>query len=110
MIRTTIVWRTRWWLPAILPALVVIAWLWVVLRHDAIHVRVAGREEVVLEGNRVDPRSYPSVIDPDSPSRNFETSGQHVYLYFVRIHMEDCRPTAYRDLVRVPIEIRKGDG
>lgn len=57
-----------------------------------------------------DPRSYPSVIDPDSPSRNFETSGRHSYLYFVRIHMEDCHPTGYRDLVRVPIEIRKNDG
>ncbi|MGH8542399.1 MAG: hypothetical protein ACREX3_01875 [Gammaproteobacteria bacterium] len=57
-----------------------------------------------------DPLSYPSVIDPDSRSRNFETSGRRPYLYFVRIHMEDCRPTGYRDLVRLPIEIRKNDG
>ncbi|MGH7542613.1 MAG: hypothetical protein ACREK7_01620, partial [Gemmatimonadota bacterium] len=57
-----------------------------------------------------DPRSYPSLIDPDSPTRNFETTGRHAYLYFVRIHMEGCRPTGYRDLVRLPIEIRKRDG
>lgn len=56
-----------------------------------------------------DPRSYPSVIDPDSPTRNFETSDGDAYLYFVRFQMKDCRSTGFRDLVRVPIEVRRAD-
>jgi hypothetical protein len=45
------------------------------------------------------------LLDPDSPSPNFETSDQQAYLYFVRIHYSSCQPTLDRDLVRVPIAI-----
>lgn len=52
-----------------------------------------------------DPIAYPSLIDPDSPSRSFDISGRTAYLYYTRIHYKDCKPTLDRDLVRVPVEI-----
>jgi hypothetical protein len=50
------------------------------------------------------PVAYPSVLDPDSTSRNFETTGKRAYLYLTRFNYESCRETMDRDLVRVPIE------
>ena len=49
------------------------------------------------------PVMYPSVIDPQSKSRNFETVGKTAWLYFTRNHYKDCKQTSNRDLVRVPI-------
>jgi hypothetical protein len=54
-----------------------------------------------------DPVAYPSVLDPDSTSRNFETTGKRAYLYFTRSDYESCRENLDRDLVRVPIEFSK---
>jgi hypothetical protein len=51
-----------------------------------------------------DPIAYPSVLDPESSSRNFETTGKRAYLYFTRSNYEACKETSDRDLVRVPIE------
>ena len=51
-----------------------------------------------------DPVAYPSVLDPESASRNFETTGKRAYLYFTRYNYEACRETLDRDLVRTPIE------
>ena len=53
-----------------------------------------------------DPIEYPSLIDPTSTSRNFDTVGNTAYLYFTQFHscLED---TLDRDLVRVPISITK---
>jgi hypothetical protein len=54
------------------------------------------------------PVREPSILDPNSPDRNFATSGQRPYLYFVRSNpMYDsggCRETLDRDLIRIPIE------
>lgn len=50
------------------------------------------------------PIAYPSLLDPGSESRNFETTGRRAYLYFTRLNYSDCRLTLDRDLVRVPIE------
>jgi PKD repeat protein len=48
-----------------------------------------------------DAHAYPSLIDPDDTSRNFEYTDQQVYLYYTRWHSG----TAYdRDLARIPIE------
>jgi hypothetical protein len=44
---------------------------------------------------------YPSLIDPDSHSRNFETSGKTAYLYMTRFNGGDPLD---RDLIRIPIE------
>jgi hypothetical protein len=51
------------------------------------------------------PVYYPSLLDPASRSRNFETTGRRPYLYFVRYHYANCKITLNRDLVRVPIKI-----
>ncbi len=51
-----------------------------------------------------DPIAYPSLLDPDSPSRNFETTGKRAYLYFTRFNYESCKETLDRDLVLVPVE------
>jgi hypothetical protein len=54
-----------------------------------------------------DPVAFPSVLDPSSKSRNFETVGRHAYLYFTRLHYKGCIGTDDRDLVRVPIAFSK---
>jgi hypothetical protein len=53
------------------------------------------------------PILYPAVLDPNSSSRNFETTGKQVYLYFTRFNYASCTMTADRDLIRVPIEFSK---
>jgi hypothetical protein len=51
------------------------------------------------------PLAYPSLIDPESPSRTFATSGAHPYLYYTQFRYSDCQRTSDRDLVRVGIEV-----
>jgi len=46
--------------------------------------------------------AYPSVIDPGSPSRNFETSSSSAYLYITLLN--EGAYSLDRDLVRYPIE------
>lgn len=47
--------------------------------------------------------AYPSLLDPTDPSRNFETPGQHPYLYLTRLNDGNLN----RDLVRFPLEFLK---
>lgn len=49
---------------------------------------------------------YPSMLDPDSPSRNFETVSDHAYIYYTMTNVPDCRQTMDRDLVRLPVSIQ----
>lgn len=45
--------------------------------------------------------AYPSLLDPDSPSDNFETVGADFWLTLVRIHLDSaCKTGPHRDLVR----------
>jgi len=44
---------------------------------------------------------YPTLIDPDSETRNFETSGKTAYLYLTRFNGGDPLD---RDLIRIPVE------
>jgi hypothetical protein len=53
------------------------------------------------------PVAYPSLLDPTSTSRNFETTGQRPWLYLTRSHYSGCTQTLNRDLVRVPLELSK---
>jgi hypothetical protein len=51
----------------------------------------------------------PSLLDPTSDTRNFETIGRRPYLYFTRFNLEywnpnTCWATLDRDLIRIPIE------
>jgi hypothetical protein len=52
-----------------------------------------------------DPIAYPSVIDPSSRSRSFDTSDANAYLYFTRLNYDGCQQTRDRDLLRVPIAV-----
>jgi hypothetical protein len=54
-----------------------------------------------------DPVGYPSLLDPESPSRNFETTGRRPWLYFTRFHYEQCRNVLNRDLVRVRVRFAR---
>jgi hypothetical protein len=51
---------------------------------------------------------YPSLLDPDSQSRNFETTGQRPYLFFTHFNVAynsgGCWMSVDRDLLRIPIE------
>ena len=48
--------------------------------------------------------AYPSLLDPDSPTANFETVDGEFWLYLVRIRLDDdCKAGPRRDLVRFPI-------
>lgn len=51
-----------------------------------------------------DPILYPSLINPNSDSRNFSTSGQTAYLYFTQFNYANGQMTLDRDLMRVPLE------
>jgi hypothetical protein len=50
--------------------------------------------------------AYPSLLDPNSPSRNFDVVGDAVYLYFTRFHPIKCAGNLNRDLLRVPVTIQ----
>ena len=50
--------------------------------------------------------AYPSLVDPDSPSKNFDVVGDDPDLYFVRQHVDGCRGTPQRDLVRLKVRLR----
>ena len=54
-----------------------------------------------------DPFLYPAILDPRSPSRNFDTTGQRTYLYFTRFNYTACRMTTDRDLVRIAVEFSR---
>ena len=51
-------------------------------------------------------RAYASLLDPESPSRNFEIIGETAYLYFTRFNLHSCASGFDRDLVRIPVRIR----
>lgn len=49
---------------------------------------------------------YPTLIDPDSQTRNFETTGKTAYLFFTRNN--DGHTSLDRDLIRVPVHFVGG--
>ena len=52
------------------------------------------------------PAYYCSLIDPRSPSANFDTSGEFPYLYFVRWRISSGRLLSRsRDVLRIPLRI-----
>lgn len=51
--------------------------------------------------------AYPSILDPDSPTANFETADDGFWLYLVRVRLDgDCQTGPARDLVRLPVSWR----
>jgi hypothetical protein len=55
----------------------------------------------------LNPVGYPSLLDPESPSRNFETTGQRPWLYFTRLHYKQCAHNPNRDLVRIRVRFTR---
>lgn len=53
------------------------------------------------------PVTNPSVLDPASGSRNFETTGRRPWLYFTRFHYSGCEQTLDRDLARVRLQLSR---
>lgn len=51
------------------------------------------------------PLAYPSLIDPESDSRIFATTGAHPYLYYTQFRYRHCHKTPERDLMRVALEV-----
>lgn len=51
------------------------------------------------------PVVYPSLVDPDSPSRNFEDTDDDAYIYMTRITMDGCKTGWTRNLVRIGVHI-----
>ena len=52
--------------------------------------------------------AYPVILDPASPSRNFDRSGPHPDLYYDVLDTEGCTITGRRSLVRRPVAIAAG--
>ncbi|MGB7342034.1 MAG: hypothetical protein WBC91_24275 [Phototrophicaceae bacterium] len=50
------------------------------------------------------PILYPTLIDNDSDTRNFETTDNTTYLYFTRMNYQNGQQTLDRDLIRVPVQ------
>ncbi len=55
------------------------------------------------------PIAYPVLLDPNSSSRNFETTGQNVYLYYTKFNYQNCQMNLDRDLIRIPIQFNASD-
>jgi len=53
------------------------------------------------------PEGYPSLIDHDSASANFDTSGQTAYLYHARWESDFTTGSQDRDLIRQPVILLK---
>lgn len=51
------------------------------------------------------PVFYPSLLDPDTASRNFETVDHQGFVYFTSFNLIDCRVSWDRDLMRLEVAI-----
>ena len=64
-------------------------------RQAAVDVSMRDRTEQVRD---------PSLLDNDSTSRNFDTTGQRPFIYFTRFNLSGCFTSLDRDLIRIPLE------
>ena len=52
-----------------------------------------------------DTRAYPSFVDHDSPSRNFDRIDNNLFLYYTILHYTPtCQQSLDRDMARIPIQ------
>jgi hypothetical protein len=51
------------------------------------------------------PLAYPSLLDPQSSSRNFETVGDQALLFLTRFNLDHCHTSLDRDLIRYAVAI-----
>jgi hypothetical protein len=57
-----------------------------------------------------DPILYPSLIDPDSESRNFEITDQDAYIYYTQFNYNRGQMGLDRDLMRIPVRFETQGG
>jgi len=78
------------------------------LSNDLIHwtqpKRVMAAVQGFANGGQTPYYAYPSIVDPDSQSRNFDTSGRTPYLYYTRVNSLD--PLDF-DLLRVRVAFQR---
>ncbi|MEJ2665593.1 MAG: hypothetical protein P8Z81_00570 [Deinococcales bacterium] len=78
------------------------------LSNDLIHwtqpQRVMAAVQGFANGGQTPYYAYPSIVDPDSQSRNFDTSGRTPYLYYTRVNSLD--PLNF-DLLRVRVAFER---
>lgn len=69
--------------------------------------RVLGRFPISYAKSCNDPYIFPygTLIDPKSPSINFETVSDEPFFYLTRIHMQNCGTTLNRDLIRFKVKL-----
>ncbi len=48
---------------------------------------------------------YPSMLDPQSKSRNYDETGDSAQLYYVSLETKGCSITSNRDLLRRRVAI-----
>jgi hypothetical protein len=51
------------------------------------------------------PVFYPSLLDPDTTSRNFETVDDRGFVYFTSVNLSNCKVSWDRDLMRLEVAI-----
>lgn len=51
------------------------------------------------------PVFYPSLLDPDTASRNFETVDERGFVYFTSFNLSGCKVTWDRDLMRLEVAL-----
>jgi hypothetical protein len=56
------------------------------------------------------PIAYPSLIDPNSPDRNFTSVGASAELFLTRFNVNHCKTSMDRDLVRIPVSFSTTPG
>lgn len=54
------------------------------------------------------PAAYPSLLDPNSPDRNFMTVGQSADVFLTQYDVSTCQTSMNRDLIRIPVTITAG--
>jgi len=52
------------------------------------------------------PLAYPSLLDPDSPGRNFEVAGASAWLFLTRFNSHACKLGMDRDLIRLHVDVK----
>jgi hypothetical protein len=91
---------------------------WYQLSSDLIHwgpmnLLMQGPTDLNHQCSDGDSISYPSLLDPTSPSRNYDTTGREPYLYYTVMHYAPngsggCILTLDRDLLRVWLRFTSG--
>jgi hypothetical protein len=115
----SVVWSTRWktFVGVMLAASVDasgrrISGLYYTFSNDLIHwtpKELLTEAASTLDGSCRPPIHYPSLLDPESASENFETTADTMYVYYTEFNLTGCKISLNRDLVRIPVKLTGGN-